>query len=51
MRRCARCGRVHESTDTMRQVVAYNCKKLVWVCYDDRNCKGVMKCQPIKFAR
>ena len=36
--RCARCGRVHLTTDTMRQVVSYNGKRLVWVCWDQYTC-------------
>lgn len=36
--RCARCGKIHFTDDTMQKVVSYNGKKLVLVCRDDRLC-------------
>ena len=36
--RCLRCGKIHESTETMQQVVAWNGKRKLWVCRDEMTC-------------
>lgn len=36
---CARCGKYHETNDTMQPVVTYSGKRTVWLCHDDRNCR------------
>ena len=41
--RCARCGRVHLTTDTMRRIVSYSGRRMVLVCWDDRTCYPVVR--------
>lgn len=40
--RCARCGRIHLTTDTMRRIASYSGRRMVWVCWDDRACWAKM---------
>ena len=37
--RCARCGRIHYTDDTMQRIVTYSGKRTALVCRDDRNCR------------
>lgn len=49
--RCARCGKIHWSTSTMRKIVSYNGKKMVRVCYDERACWPKIPVRAAQVAR